>query len=161
MSQDIAEVNVVVEGGKATPGPPLAPAIGPLGINLMQVVQEINNKTKSYAGLKIPVKIIVNKKKRSFEIEVGSPPTAALIKLKTGITKGAPTPGTVVCGSIEMNQVIEIAKEKQVDMFVRGLKEATLDVLGTVLSMGMECEGRSPRDWQKEIKDGQHDSLFT
>ena len=72
-------VEVLVEGGSATPGPPLGPAIGPLGINMMQVVEEINNKTADFKGMKVPVKIIVDSSTKEFEIEIGTPPTTALV----------------------------------------------------------------------------------
>ena len=72
-------VEVLVDGGKATAGPPLGPALGPKGVNAAQVVAQINEKTKSFAGMKVPVKVLINDDK-SFEIKVGTPPMAALIK---------------------------------------------------------------------------------
>lgn len=81
-------VEVLVEGGKASPGPPLGPAIGPLGLNVKQVVDEINKATKEFEGMQVPVKIIVeDPKKKTFRIEVGIPPTSQLIKKELGIPK--------------------------------------------------------------------------
>ena len=76
MAKDTVEV--LIEGGTATPGPPLGPALGPLGINMMQVVEEINKKSADFAGMKVPVKVIVDRDTKDFEIEIGTPPTTAL-----------------------------------------------------------------------------------
>ncbi|HDJ50955.1 MAG TPA: 50S ribosomal protein L11, partial [Thermoprotei archaeon] len=78
-------IEVLVEGGKATPGPPLGPALGPLGVNVAQVVKAINEATKEFEGMKVPVKVIVDVATRQFEIEVGLPPTSALILKELGI----------------------------------------------------------------------------
>ncbi|MCR4369244.1 MAG: 50S ribosomal protein L11, partial [archaeon] len=74
----MAEISALIEGGKATAGAPLGPALGPLGVNIGEIVAKINEKTKSYAGMKVPVTIEVDSKKH-YEITVGSPPTSALI----------------------------------------------------------------------------------
>src|SRR3990167_4744123 len=82
-------VEIMVEGGKATAAPPLGPALGPMGVNIGQVVSSINNKTKSFAGMKVPVKVIIDKNTKKFDIEVGTPPTSQLIKKEAGIEKGS------------------------------------------------------------------------
>ena len=84
-------IDAIVEGGKATPGPPLGPALGPLGVNAAQVVAKINELTKSFSGMKVPVKVVVNTKTKEFQIEVGSPPTSEIIKKEAGVEKGAAT----------------------------------------------------------------------
>ena len=73
-------VEILVDAGKVTPGPPLGPAIGPFGINMMQVVEEINSKTEDFKGMKVPVKIAIDSDTKEFEISIGTPPTTALIK---------------------------------------------------------------------------------
>ena len=85
MAKDTVEV--LIEGGTATPGPPLGPAIGPFGINMMQVVEEINNKSADFKGMKVPVKIIIDSSSKDFEIEIGTPPTTALIMDELNIEK--------------------------------------------------------------------------
>ena len=82
-------INAIVEGGKATPGPPLGPALGPLGINAAQVVAEINKQTASFSGMKVPVAVNVDPKAKTFTVSVGSPPTAELLKKEAGIQKEA------------------------------------------------------------------------
>ena len=89
----MAEVIIsgLVEGGKATGGPPFGPALGPLGVNINAVIAEINDKTKQYAGIKIPVKVIVDTGTKSARVEVGAPPTSALILKELNIQAGAKT----------------------------------------------------------------------
>ncbi|MBM3229434.1 50S ribosomal protein L11, partial [Candidatus Parvarchaeota archaeon] len=97
------EIPAMVEGGKATAGPPLGPALGPTGMNIGQIIAAINEKTKIYAGLKVPVKVIINKDSKTFEIEVGSPPTGELIKAEVNAQKGRKEKGQVV-GDLKISQ---------------------------------------------------------
>jgi len=82
-------VEALIEGGKATAGPPLGPALGPLGVNVLAIVNKINELTKPYSGMKVPVKIHVNVDTKEFEVEVGVPTTSALIVKELGIEKGS------------------------------------------------------------------------
>jgi large subunit ribosomal protein L11 len=154
-------VEVLVEGGKATPGPPLGPAIGPLGLNVKQVVDEINRATKEFEGMQVPVKVIVeDPKKKTFRIEVGIPPTSQLIKKELGIPKGSSEPVHSPVGNLTMEQVIKIAKMKIEQMLAPNLKAAAKEVIGTALSMGVTVEGKDPREVQREIDQGIYDELF-
>ena len=146
-------VEVLVPGGKATPGPPLGPVIGPLGLNVKQVVDAINEATKEYDGLSVPVKIIV-KEDRTFDIEVGIPPTTALIKRELNLEKGSSQTGKQFVGDLTMDQVIKIAKIKKDEMLSYTLKAAVKEVLGTCVSMGVTIEGKNPKDVQREIDEG-------
>ncbi|RLI78087.1 50S ribosomal protein L11 [Archaeoglobales archaeon] len=146
-------VEVLVPGGKASPGPPLGPAIGPLGLNVKDVVDRINEATKDFDGLAVPVKIIV-KEDRSFDIEVGIPPTSALIKRELGLEKGSSKTGKEFVGDLTMEQVIKIARMKRSETLSMSLKAAVKEVLGTCVSMGVTVEGKKPKDVQKEIDDG-------
>ncbi|MCD6373102.1 MAG: 50S ribosomal protein L11 [Thermococcus sp.] len=154
-------VEVLVEGGKASPGPPLGPAIGPLGLNVKQVVDEINKATKEFEGMQVPVKIIVeDPKKKTFRIEVGIPPVSQLIKKELGIPKGSSEPVHSPVGNLTMEQVIRIAKAKKDQMLAADLKAAAKEVIGTALSMGVTVEGKDPREVQKEIDEGVYDEIF-
>ncbi|AGK61289.1 LSU ribosomal protein L11P [Archaeoglobus sulfaticallidus PM70-1] len=146
-------VEVLVPGGEASPGPPLGPAIGPLGLNVKQVVDRINAATKEYQGLSVPVKIIVHDD-RSFDIEVGIPPVTALVKRELGITKGSSKTGKEFVGDISLEKIKEIAKMKKAQVLSYDLKSVVKEVLGTCLSMGVTVEGRSPKEIQKEIDEG-------
>lgn len=153
-------VEVLVEGGKATPGPPLGPAIGPLGLNVKQVVDRINEATKDFAGLQVPVKIIVDPVTRQFEIEVGTPPVSQLIKKELGLEKGSSEATRNIVGNLTMEQVLKIAKAKKQQMLAADLKAAAKEVIGTALSMGVTVEGKDPREVQKEIDEGIYDEVF-
>ncbi len=146
-------VEVLVPGGKASPGPPLGPAIGPLGLNVKQVVDRINELTKEFDGLSVPVKIIVHEDK-SFDIEVGVPPTSALIKMELKLEKGSNQTGREFVGDLSMDQVVKIAKMKKGEMLAYSLKAAVKEVLGTAVSMGVSVEGKHPKEVQKLIDEG-------
>jgi large subunit ribosomal protein L11 len=145
-------VEVLVPGGKASPGPPLGPAIGPLGLNVKQVVDRINEATKDFDGLPVPVKIIV-KEDRSFDIEVGVPPVSALVKKELNLEKGSKKSKHEIVGDLTMDQVIKIAKIKQTQMLSYTLKSAVKEVLGTCVSMGVTVDGKHPKDVISEIND--------
>lgn len=154
-------VEVLVEGGKASAGPPLGPALGPLGVNVMQVVNAINEKTKHFDGMKVPVKVIVDPKTKSFEIEVGTPPVTALILKELGIEKGSGNPREQKVGNLSMDQVIKIAKMKYGDLLGKDLKRKVKEVIGSCVSIGVNVEGKSPKEVQKEIDEGKYDSKFS
>ena len=161
MSKNLKTFTFLVEGGKATGGPPIGPALGPLGLNVMQVVRTINQLTKDFAGMRVPVKVTVDIEKKTFEVEVGTPTTAALIVKELKLTKGAHQPGHEVIGNLTMEQVIKIAQVKMKDMKTKTLKAAVKTVLGTALSMGVTVEGKSPKEVQKEVDEGVYDDLIS
>jgi len=103
----MTDVKLLVPGGKATAGPPLGPTLAPMGINVKDVVAKINEATKDFGGVEVPVKVTVNPDK-SYDIEVGSPAVAALIKKELGLEKGAGD-RTVACGDLKIDQVVKIA----------------------------------------------------
>jgi large subunit ribosomal protein L11 len=150
------KVKLLVEGGKASPGPPIGPALGPLGVNIGEVVAKINEKTSSFTGMKVPVTVVVDEA-RKFEIEVGTPPVAALIKKELGVEKGAKTAGTEVIGDLSLNRVVNIAKLKLGGSFAKGLKAAVMEVLGTCVSLGVTVNGKDPREVQREVAEGKHE----
>lgn len=153
-------VEVLVEGGSATPGPPLGPAIGPLGINMMQVVEEINNKTADFKGMKVPVKIIVDSSTKEFEIEIGTPPTTALVMDELNVEKGSHEPGSEVAADLSVEQAFKIARMKYVALLANDYKAATKEVMGTCVSMGINVDGKDARDAQKALDAGEYDSIF-
>jgi large subunit ribosomal protein L11 len=155
-----SRVKILVEGGKANPGPPLGPALGPLGVNIGQVVAKINEQTSTFEGMKVPVSVIVDRKTKQFEIKVGSPPIAALVKKKLGLEKGAKTSGTEVVGNLTLAQAVEIAKLKVEGTLAKGMKAVVKEVLGTCLSMGVTVEGRNAREVQREVDEGKHDEVL-
>jgi large subunit ribosomal protein L11 len=154
-------VELLVAGGQATAGPPLGPALGPLGVNVMAIVNKINELTKDYSGMKVPVKVAVDPETKEFEVNVGTPTMSALIVSELKIEKGSGTPNTQKVGNLTIDQVIRIAKIKGQELLARDLKAAAKEVLGSCVSMGVTVEGRDPREVQREINEGKHDKMFS
>ena len=154
-------VELLISGGQATAGPPLGPALGPLGINIMLVVNKINELTKDYAGMKVPVKVAVDVENKEFEVTVGVPTAAALIVSELKVEKGSGTPNTAKVGDLSMEQIIRIAKIKRPELLAPDLKSAVKEVLGTCVSMGVTVEGKDPREIQKEIDQGEYTTVLT
>ena len=151
-------IEVLVEGGKASPGPPLGPALGPMGINVVQVVAKINEKTKGFEGMKVPVKVIVDPKTKSFDIKVGTPPTSSLIFKEIGSEKGSGTPNKSKAGNLTMEQAIKVAGMKQDALMGKNLKNRVMEVVGVCVSSGVTVEGKDPKVIQKEIREGKWDT---
>jgi large subunit ribosomal protein L11 len=154
-------VELLINGGQATAGPPLGPALGPLGVNVMLIVNKINELTKDYAGMKVPVKVAVDPETKEFEVSVGTPTTSALIVSELKIEKGSGTPSTQKVGNLTMEQVMRIAKIKREELLGKTLKAAAKEVLGSCVSMGVTIEGRDPREVQKEIDEGKYNEIFS
>jgi len=154
------KIEALVEGGKASAGPPLGPALGPLGVNIMDIINTINDKTKQFDGMKVPVKVIVDPKTKKFEIEVGTPPASSLIFKELGLEKGSGSAGTHKIGNLTIDQAIKIAKMKQDNLLGKELKHKTKEVIGTCVSIGVTVEGKKPQEVQKAIDEGKYDSKF-
>lgn len=153
-------VEALVEGGKASAGPPLGPALGPMGVNIMQIINTINDKTKSFEGMKVPVKVIIDPKTKNFEIEVGTPPAASLILNEIGAEKGSGAPSTHKIGDLTIDQAIKVAKMKYDNLLGSELKQKTKEIIGTCVTMGVTIEGKKPQETQKAIDEGEYDSKF-
>lgn len=154
------KVEVMVEGGKATAAPPLGPALGPLKINIGEVIAAINEKTKSFAGMKVPVKLVVDTETKEFEITVGTPPVSQLIKKEIGIDTGSGAAHENKVGNIAIEQVIKIALMKQDAMIVNNLKSAVKSVIGSCHSMGVMVESKPAKEIEADVDSGKYDSLI-
>lgn len=146
-------VDALVEGGKASAAPPLGPALGPLGVNIGQVISEINKKTADFKGVQVPVKVIVDDDK-SFEIKVGTPPTSALLKQDAHVEKGSGSAASDLVADIRIEQVIKIAKMKEDALSGRDMFARVKEVAGTCNSMGIMIEGKRAMDVIKDIDNG-------
>jgi large subunit ribosomal protein L11 len=153
-------VEALVAGGQATAGPPLGPALGPLGVNVLAIVNKINEVTKDYAGMKVPVKVIVDPETKEFEVTVGTPTASALIVSELKVEKGSGSPKAQKIGDLTMEQLVKIAKMKRVQLLASDTKKAAKEILGTCVSMGVTVEGKDPREVQKEIEEGKHNALM-
>lgn len=153
-------IEALINGGQATAGPPLGPALGPLGVNVLVIVNKINEETKSYAGMKVPVKIVVDTETKEFEVTVGIPTTAALIVKEAGIQKGSGTPNTEKVGNLSLDQAVNIAEVKRSSLLARSLRAAVKEVIGTCVSMGVLVDEKDPKIVLREIEEGKYDEML-
>ncbi len=146
-------VESLVEGGKATAAPPLGPALGPLGVNIGQVVSEINKKTAEFKGMQVPIKVIVDTASKAFEITVGTPPASALIKKEANLEKGSGNPKEMIA-DLRIEQVIKISKMKGDSLLGKNNFAKVKEICGTCNSMGVMVEGKRASESIKEINKG-------
>jgi large subunit ribosomal protein L11 len=151
-------VDALVDGGSANPGPPLGPSLGVLGVNTAKVVAEINEKTKDYKGMKVPVKIIVDQETKSFEVKVGSPPVSALVKKELGLEKGTKDGSPV--GNLTFKQLLKVAGAKKDSLLAKDMKAAVKEVVGVCQGLGVTVEGRPAKELTGEINEGLFDDVM-
>ncbi len=152
------KIHALIEGGKATAAPPLGPALGPLGVNIGQVIAKINEKTKSFAGMQVPVDVIIDPKTKEFEITVGTPPTSSLILKEAGVEKGAGNPLADKIADVLIEQIIKVAKMKEGDLLGKDLKARVKEVIGTCNSMGILVEGVPGKEAIALVNSGKFDA---
>jgi large subunit ribosomal protein L11 len=133
-------IKLQIPAGAANPAPPVGPALGQHGVNIMEFCKAFNERTQADAGTIIPVEITVYED-RSFEFITKTPPAAVLIKEAAGIDKGSGEPHVNKVGSISMNQVRQIAERKMPDLNANDLDAASKIIAGTARSMGVDVEG--------------------
>jgi large subunit ribosomal protein L11 len=132
-------IKLQIKGGQANPAPPVGPALGQRGINIMEFCKAFNEKTKSMMGKPVPVVITVYKDKK-FDFIIKTPPASHYIKEAAKLKGGSKEPGRLIAGSITMQQAEEIAKAKMQDLNAFDIKEATKIICGSARSMGIEVK---------------------
>jgi len=135
----VKQIKLQIEAGKATPAPPVGPALGQAGVNIKEFCEQFNNKTKAQAGLKIPVVITVYSD-RSFTFITKSPPAAVLVLKELGLEKGSSTPGSKKIGKITRAQLEKIAQIKKEDLNANDIDAAVNIIAGTCRSMGVDVD---------------------
>jgi large subunit ribosomal protein L11 len=157
---DTQSISALVTGGQASAGPPLGPALGPLGVNIMQIIQTINDKTKDFGGMKVPVTVTVDTKTKKWDVIVGIPSAAALILKEAGIQKGSGTSGSTWVGDIKVDSIVKVAKAKLESSYASTIKSVAKEVAGTCVSLGIKIEGKSPKEFTAEVNAGKWDDKF-
>lgn len=152
-------IEVLVPGGQANPGPPLGPELGPTPVDVQAVVSQINERTAAFDGTEVPV-TVTYEDDGSFEIEVGVPPTAALIKDEAGFETGSGEPQKDFVADLTIEQVTKIAEQKLPDLLAYDLKNAAKEVVGTCTSLGVTIEGENPRRFKERVDSGEFDDHF-
>jgi large subunit ribosomal protein L11 len=155
---DKKTINALVTGGEANAGPPLGPALGPLGVNVLGIVNEINKQTGDFKGMRVPVKVEVDQETKQFTIIIGTPTTSALIAKESGIPKGSAKPNVDFVGDLPFDKVVSIAKSKMAGSYAKSVQTAVREVVGSCVSMGVKIEGKDAREFMTELDSGKWDS---
>ncbi|MAG15513.1 50S ribosomal protein L11 [Candidatus Woesearchaeota archaeon] len=150
-------IESMIPGGKASAAPPLGPALGPLGINIGEVIAAINKKTAAFNGMQVPIKVNVETDTKAFEIEVGTPPSSALILKESAIEKGSGNPLEDKIADLKIEQIIKIAKMKEDNLMGKTLKEKVKEIIGSCNSMGVMVEGKQASEVVKDVNAGTFD----
>ena len=169
-------IEALVEGGKATPAPPLGPQLASLKLNIGNIIKDINEKTKEFEGMKVPVKIIVDIETKDYRIEVGTPPVSSLIKKELGLEKLAPEKKEeggeeekkgseekerIIVGNLTFDQILKITKMKRNSLLAKDFKKAVKEVVAACVSMPVTIEGKNPKEILREIDEGKYDDKLS
>lgn len=148
------QIKLLVEGGSMKPGPTLSQKLGPAGININQVITKVNDATKNFNGLKVPVELDVDTSTKGFEVRVFSPPVSELLKKELGIEKGSGTQHKLYMGNASIEQIISVAKIKFPNLLCKDLKKAVKTVIGTCASLGILIENQPATHLGHQIEGG-------
>ncbi|MEM0121908.1 MAG: 50S ribosomal protein L11 [Saccharolobus sp.] len=154
-------IKIVVEGGNVKPGPPLAPTLSQLGLNVGEVVKKLNEVTSSFKGMSVPVTIEVDTSTKKYEIKVGIPTTTALLLKEAGANEPSGDPAHKKIGNLTLEQVIKVAIMKKPALTAKTLKSAVKTILGTAKSIGLTVENNDPKEIVKDLEGGKYDDLLS
>lgn len=154
----MAVVKLLVEGGNMTPGPAVAQQLGPMGINMGQVISDVNQATQEFKGVTLPVHLDINPETKEVKIKVLSPPTSELIKKELGIEKASGARLKQRVGNFAIEQVISVAKAKHDGMLSNDFLATIKSVLGTCQALGVLVESKEVKEVMQEVKEGKYDN---
>ena len=150
-------VEILIEGGKATAAPPLGPALGPLGVNIGQIVVDINKKTTDFKGMQVPVKVSVDTTSKAYTITIGTPPSSQLLIKEANIKNGSANPNKDFAADLKIEQIIKVSQMKQDALLGSNAIMRVKEILGTCQSMGIMVEGKSAALTLKDVSEGKFD----
>ena len=153
-------IKLLVDGGSMKPGPAVAQQLGPMGVNMGKVISDVNEATKGFNGMQVPVNLDIDPQTKDFKIQVLSPPVSALIKKEAGIELASGARKKMQAGNLAIEQVVSITQQKYDNMLARDFKKAFLSVLGSVMSLGLLIESREPQEIIEETKQGTYDEII-
>jgi large subunit ribosomal protein L11 len=151
------QIKLLVEGGDMQPGPALSQKLGPAGINPGSVIQKVNEATKNFKGMKVPVEVDVDVSTKEIEVKVFSPPIAELIKKELGVEKGSGLQKKTKIANASIEQIISISKTKLPNLLSKDLKAAVKSVIGSCITLGIIIESKDPKEVIREINEGKYD----
>ncbi len=151
------KIKLLIDGGDMKPGPTVAQQLGPMGINIGKVISDVNEATKEFKGMKVPVELDVNEKTKEFTVHTSSPPTSELLKKELNLEKGSNKHAEIKVGNASIEEVIKIAKIKHPNMLEKNLKAAVKSILGTCASIGILVENKNPNELIQDVNKGKFD----
>ena len=150
-------VEMMIEGGKAVANAAVGQKLGPLRVNIQDILKQINERTSALKGMKVPVKIIVDKDTKEVNLSIGTPPASELIKSELKLEKGSGKPDKDKIANISIEQVIKITKMKQESLMAKNLKAAVKTIIGSCNALGILIEGKTSKEISKDINAGMYD----
>ena len=151
------KIKLLIDGGKMTPGPAVAQQLGPMGINMGKVIADVNEATKGFKGMKVPVELDIDEKTKEFTVSTSSPPTSELLKKELGLEKGTPDHKNQKMGNAAIEDIIKVTKVKYPEMLEKEFKSAVKSVLGTCASIGIFVESKEPNQLIEDVRIGKFD----
>jgi len=151
------KIKLIVDGGAMAPGPTIAQALGPAGINIGKVIGDVNAATSGFKGMKVPVELDVDTKTKTYTIKVSSPSVAELVKKELNLEKGSGEPNRLKVGNVAIERIISVSKTKLPSLLAKDLKKAVKLVVGTCVSLGVLIDNKEAKDIEKDIDAGKYD----
>jgi len=151
------KIKMIVDGGSMKPGPAVAQQLGPMGVNLGKVIEDVNKATSGFKGLKVPVELDVDPKTKEYKIEVLSPPMSELIKKELKLEKASGEAGKNYAGNISIEQLIGVAKTKQPGLLAKDLRAAVKLAVGSCVSLGILIDNKNAKEIMNEIVEEKYD----
>ena len=153
-------IKLLVDGGSMKPGPAVAQQLGPMGINMGKVISDVNEATKSFSGMQVPVNLDIDPQTKEFKVEVLSPPVSALLKKEAGIEKGSGAREKMQSGNLAIEQLVSVTQQKYPNMLAKDFKKAFLSVLGSAMALGVLIESKDPQEIIQKVKEGEFDDII-
>ncbi len=150
-------LKLLVDAGEMKPSPAMSQKLGPMGINMGKVISEVNNSTKDFKGMKVPVELDIDPKTKNFKIAVKTPPTSELLKKEAGLEKASGEQKKIKVANLAMEQIIKVAKTKQNDMLDKDMKSKVKSVLGSCASLGIMVENHDAKRAMEQVNSGKFD----
>jgi len=154
-------IKLLVEGGKMEPGPAVAQQIGPLGLNMGQIISDVNKATESFKGMKVPVELNVDPATKTYTIKVSSPPVSEMLKKELGLEKGSGDHKKLQVGNIAIEQIINLAKTKLPEALENDLKSMIKTIVGSCVSLGIMIDNKPAKQVAEEIENGSYDTMIS
>jgi len=150
------QIKLLAEGGAMKPGPALSQKLGPAGIPMNKVIEKVNEATKDFGGMKVPVELEIDLDTKEISIQIFSPPVSELLKKEVGIEKGSGLQDKMKSANASIEQIIQVSKTKFPNLLCKDLKAAVKTVLGSCTSLGFLVESKSPIEVIAEIEEGKY-----